>query len=44
MGVNLVLLRPSGSEAEVNNGQLLELGMCVFDGLECLVEFLHLSV
>lgn len=44
MGVDFVLLRTSGSEAEVNNGQLLELGMHVLDGLEGLVEFLHLNV
>ena len=44
MGVDLILLRASGSETEVDYGQLLVLGVHVLDGLEGLVEFLHLGV
>lgn len=44
MRVNFVLLRPSRSQAEVDDGQLLELGVRVLVGLEGLVEFLHLNV
>lgn len=44
MCINLILLWSPSSKAKVNNGQFLELRMCVLDSLEGLVEFLHLGI